>query len=176
MPIPSMIRAKPKIPMPIFRNMLSRKMLGRSMPVTGMSTSGVGEGVGVGTSLVPSQRVPGFVPVTVLKLPSLGSNHIMATSFGKLPSTGVSKPSELLAGATTGPPVALPPTTHHTKLISKALLLLTCQGITEELSRQIVARPTLPVTGMKTVGVADGNGVLVDVAGGVFDGAGVLVD
>ena len=63
--------------------------------------------------------------MTVLKLPSLGSNHMIATSVGEL--LGVSSRMLVFAGTAIGPPVALPPTTHHTKLMSKALLLFTCQ-------------------------------------------------
>ncbi|MQC25946.1 MAG: hypothetical protein DWG76_00650 [Chloroflexi bacterium] len=128
--MPSRIRAKPKIPMPIFRNMLSRKISGSSIPVTGIRTPGTGVAVGVGVGPASSQDTPALLPLTVLKVLSPGSYHMIATLFGRAPSTGVWKPVMLAAGTLIGPPVALPPTTHQTKLISKPFTLLTCQRST----------------------------------------------
>lgn len=149
MPMPSRIIAKPKMPMPRFRNMLSRNMAGSSMPVTGIRTPGVALGVGVGLAGVP-QSWPLLVVFSDLVAPVVGSTHMIATVFGSGPSTGVSKVNVLLEGTTIGPPEALPPTIHQTKDTSAEFALLTCQ---RSVPGVLLHSPTrvrpLPVTGMK---------------------------
>ncbi len=113
-----MMRAKPKMPIPRLRNMLSRKMAGNSIPVTGINTSGVEVAVGVGLGSAVLQATPVLGPVIVLAVPSAGSIHMIARVFGSGPSMGVSKLMELFAGTTSGPPEAEPPTTHQTMFTS----------------------------------------------------------
>lgn len=83
----------------------------------------------------------------------------MTSSRGEESSTIVSRTKMSLAETVIGPPELVSPRIHHTRVISKSLLLVSCQRIGEFTHK--LSSSTPPKTGIKTVGVLVEVGVIV---------------